>query len=244
MDYNNPYDNNYLSHYGVLGMRWGIRRYQPYPKGHQGGREVGKAAKVRQRGTVRIVEPKRSVRKQMEKATGIKGYSGNAEITNAEWQQVQKRRLQTGSKDAGKNYLTKKELDYIDTKRKEQNDRLAKARESAQEKKAYETEKQRVMKEGSATEVMSFVGDLSTKEIQDAVMRIEWTTRLSNLSEKEKKSAMDQIDSVMSKVKKGNEWVTTGLNVYKNANEIEKILNGIAKSIEEVDKKSKGSRTA
>lgn len=40
------YNSDSIEHHGVKGQRWGVRRYQPYPKGSKKkGKVIGKAAK-------------------------------------------------------------------------------------------------------------------------------------------------------------------------------------------------------
>lgn len=91
----------YLCHYGVKGMHWGIRRYQPYPKGHTGGKFIGK----QKLNTERILEKSKNYELTTDRPTTQKNVDkwGNSKDTNILWV--------TGISGSGKSTMAKKMAD-------------------------------------------------------------------------------------------------------------------------------------
>lgn len=131
-----------IQHHGIKGMHWGIRRYQPYPKGSKSkGKEVGEAAK----------------------------------------------------KSGAKPKMTEEEA-----------------------KAAYEKQKSKALKSGSARDILKFKGDLTNQEMRDAINRLDLEKKLLSYSMQNTKTAKKKVDDIMKDLNMINNWTNIGINTYNN----------------------------
>lgn len=120
-----------------------------------------------------------------------------------------------------------KEKHEAKKKTKQRKAALDKARKAKIEKakqaklaKEYEEKKQEVLRSGKASEVAKYKGQMTNKELSDALNRINWEKQLDDLSKSETKTNFEKIDGYMSKAKKMTDWYDTSKKVYNAIAEI------------------------
>lgn len=130
-------------------------------------------------------------------------------------------------------------------KKKQRTKALEKARQAraenakkAAEQRAYEDEKQKVLKSGKASEILKYKGDLTNQELQSAVARLDWEKRLGEISAKEQKSNWDKMDDLMNKVGKVTDYVNKSVNAYDAIKRATKIFEGDKDKKKEEEKKA------
>lgn len=104
---------------------------------------------------------------------------------------------------------------------------LEKARQARKDKAEFEANKDRVLKSGTATEVLKYKGKLTNQELQTALTRINLEQQLSSISAREVKTGMDKVTNAMNKVEKATQAVNKGINAY---NTVAKVSNSLGKT--------------
>ena len=127
-----------------------------------------------------------------------------------------------------------------------------KARQAKQAKKQHEAEKERVVKSGSASELLKYKGELTPQEMTNAWNRIQWEQNITGAAAKEPvgksrvKKAIEKIGDITGDAEtviKGYNTVANVINAFKTDTLLPKIdtniTNGNRKDVEGWREKNK-----
>lgn len=106
---------------------------------------------------------------------------------------------------------------------KKEKEEEAKRQEEEELKRRHDADKDRVLREGTATEVMQYLGEISNQQLQEALNRIRWTEQLAQYAQKESDQGWQTVNSIMKKVGDVKDWGRTGLEIFKMIDEASKL---------------------
>ena len=116
-----------------------------------------------------------------------------------------------------------------ETKKIKKKRSLEKARKARQEKKRKEEEKrqheenrEKVLKSGSASDVLKYKGELTADEIKKVIERIDAEKNLADYARRDIVTAEDKVNKAVKKLDKVTEWAGVGIKFY---NTVAKVVN-------------------
>ena len=187
-------EENDIKHYGVVGMHWGVRRFQPYSliprKSGKGGKETGQAKKAS--------KASNAVSTAISKIRG--GKSVDKKLSRNQKSAEAKARVEAEAITA--------------RQRKEELDRL--------------------IKNGTATEIYSRRSELSGKQLQEAVNRLNTEKTLKSLVAEENPTGLQKAFKELDKV---NDAAKKGLTYYDTAKKVSNIAKDHQKAVKEKENK-------
>lgn len=112
---------------------------------------------------------------------------------------------------------------YIKARRAKKAEEQQKKRQAEESRRRSELERQReehaanrekVIRGGSASEVMKYQGELSNNELESILKRLDYEKQLKDLSQEEKQSYINRMNKLTSTIKAGTDLSKAGVGVY------------------------------
>lgn len=114
-------------------------------------------------------------------------------------------------------YITARKLEKTKAEHEKAKQEAARRRMEEERKlREFEADKERVLREGTATEVLKYQGKLTNKELSDAADRLRLENQLSGYSEKEVKTALDKLKKLQSYTNVGAALAKDGVDLYNS----------------------------
>lgn len=243
-------ENGGLSHHGILGMKWGVRRFQPYRKGERvkGGKEIGQATKVKQKLSP-VEKAKKQAARAQERAevNRIKTQTKNTKATARAKEKASNARARAEvkiQKAIAKQAKQRQKVEVKSIREQMKSERSRQETQTKQQKEtvsreSFEAAKKKAIESGSAADVAKYKGKMTNQELQQAVTRLNLEEQLSKKVTAEQKTAMDRIDNLFKTGKKMTDWAETGLKIYATINKVAKTAKTGEVPKDDKDKKKK-----
>ena len=187
--------SNDIYHHGILGMRWGIRRFQPYRNGKH-GKEIGDAAKVKSR------------RKSVA----------------AKWREKQKAKAKNiAAKEQVTKAKTKSNKAKLDEYRSKQELKKAKSADKESRKPTKDTRKPEyrnsladAVLRGKNRKANKIRPEMSDAEIRKAINRIKLENELTSVSNTKKTLALDRLTRFTGYATNAAKLTSSAITIYNN----------------------------
>lgn len=198
-----------LYHHGILGMRWGVRRFQrkdgTWTNAGKKRREMSPDAKKR-------ANTKNEI-KNLESKGKLDTAKSNLKITKAQ-NKAAVQEARSGVQTVGKK-ISSKLKSGVDTAKKAVKQKVEEKKEAKREETVDE-----IIRSGDMNKLLKNKMKLSNDEFREAVDRMDMERRLNNIDAQKKQDAVNTYKRFADVVGTTANLSTNGINIYNNVSKV------------------------